>query len=96
MKKDATGAPKQGAHRRYGPLLKLAAQIATESDGRPCSVKTVYAVKRGRVVSARVSDALLQAELHPEYLDWKRRHERVLAAARRIAKRILDAGGRAA
>ena len=96
--KDATRVSQNGStRRRYGPLLKLAARIATETDGLPCSVKTVYAVKAGRVTSARVAQALQQAEKHPEYVVWRREHRRQRRQQFEDAKRrLLEAEGRAA
>jgi acyl-CoA hydrolase len=81
----------------------LAAQIATDSDGLPCSVKTVYAVAKGLVKSARVSDALRRAEMHPAYRRWLDRQledaQRQFEKAKRQlreAKRLLNPEDRAA
>jgi tellurite resistance protein len=96
---DATRARKRKdtSNRRYGPLIRMAAEIATSTDGLPCSVKTVYAVASGWVTSARVSKALKQARQHPEFRAWQRRHRRMLEKNLDNARRrILAAKGRAA
>jgi hypothetical protein len=97
--KDATRARKRkdSTNRRYGPLIKMAAEIATRTDGLPCSVKTVYAVANGWVTSARVAKALKQARRHPEFQTWQRRHRRMLEKSLdKARRRIRAAKGRAA
>jgi hypothetical protein len=97
--KDATGARKRkgSTNHQYGPLIRIAAEIATSADGLPCSVKTVYAVVSGWVTSARVSEALKQARQHPDFRAWQRRRRRMLEKALdKAQRRILAAKGRAA
>ena len=72
--KDATRVSKDGSNRHWGPLLKLARQIAAELDGEDRAPSTIYAVARGWVKSATVSQALKQAEKHPTYRRWLQRH----------------------
>lgn len=68
---DATPARKRRrrTYRRYGDLVKIAAQI---SDRSP---KTIYAVLRKRIKSAHVSKAIAEAERQIYGLDTTTREK---------------------
>jgi hypothetical protein len=107
--KHMTGAPSQRRnnnlggpsiqrhHAPYGPLLRIAVEIAATIDGKVRSQKTAYSVMREWMTSAVMSEALDQARHHPEYLAWKREHRQRLRQALAEAQlRLLRAEGHAA
>jgi hypothetical protein len=107
--KHMTGAPSQRRnnnlggpsiqrhHAPYGPLLRIAVEIAATIDGKVRSQKTAYSVMRGWMTSAVMSEALDRACRHSEYLAWRREHRQRLRKALADAQlRLLRAEGRAA
>jgi len=92
------GGPSIQRHRApYGPLLRIAVEIAATIDGKVRSQKTAYSVMRGWMTSAVMSEALDRASRHPEYLAWKREHRQRLRQALAEAQlRLLRAEGHAA
>jgi hypothetical protein len=68
---------KATARRRYGPLFRIAVEIAAGVDGRRRSIKTAYSVMRGWMKSAVMSSALKQARRHPEYRCFERQQRRL-------------------